>query len=247
MDATDKLLPMGVLPERCLNGEGLVISKTRHGWIKLNTKTKARTVVSADFILDSKGELKGNLNYTRDGYHAHYMRKEYLSKGEETYLKNFLASKAWTLEKSDFQNIKTIEQSAKQSHSLTISEHVSVAGDVMYISPFVTSRLEENPFKLPNREYPVDYGASIDDTYMCKFTLPEGYVIDEMPQSKVIMLPGGVAKYSFNCSQIGNVLSIVSSFQINKGLFLQNEYADLREFYNQVVAKQAEQVVLRKK
>jgi hypothetical protein len=247
MDATEKLLPMGVLPERCLNGEGLVISKTKHGWIKLGSKMKARTVVSGDFVLDAQGELKGNLTFTRDGYDAHNMRKEYQSKGESEYLKEFLSTKSWQVDKSNFENIKTIDQSAKQTHSLVISQHVSVAGDVMYISPFVSSQIDENPFKLENREYPVDYGTNQDKTYLCKFTLPEGFVVEEMPQPKVFALPGGAAKYSYSCSIIGNTLSIVSSFQINKSLFLQNEYPDLREFYNQVVAKQAEQIVLKKK
>lgn len=247
MDATEKLLPIGVLPERCLNGEGLVISKTRHGWIRIVSKAKARTIVSGDFALDTKGELKGNVSFTRDGYDAHRMRKEYQSKGEETYVKNFLATKQWQVDKTNFENIKTIEQSTKETHVVTINEHVSVAGDIMYISPFVVSRLDENPFKLANREYPVDYGTNQEKTYMCKFTIPDGFVIDEMPQSKVIMLPGGVAKYSYNCTQMGNTVSIVSNFQINKSLFLQDEYPDLREFYNQVVAKQAEQIVVKKK
>jgi hypothetical protein len=34
---------------------------------------------------------------------------------------------------------------------------------------------------------------------------------------------------------------------INKTLFAQDEYPNLREFYNQVVAKQDEQIVLKKK
>jgi hypothetical protein len=33
---------------------------------------------------------------------------------------------------------------------------------------------------------------------------------------------------------------------INKGVFAQDEYPNLREFYNQMVAKQAEQIVLKK-
>jgi hypothetical protein len=35
--------------------------------------------------------------------------------------------------------------------------------------------------------------------------------------------------------------------QINKNLFPQDEYPNLREFYSQVVAKQTEQIVLKKK
>jgi ATP-dependent DNA ligase len=48
--------------------------------------------------------------------------------------------------------------------------------------------------------------------------------------------------------QIGNTVSVTSNFQINKNLYVQGEeYANLREFYNQVISKQAEQIVLKKK
>ena len=42
---------------------------------------------------------------------------------------------------------------------------------------------------------------------------------------------------------MGNTLNVVSMLQINKSLFLQDEYPHLREFYNQMIAKQAEQIV----
>jgi len=42
-------------------------------------------------------------------------------------------------------------------------------------------------------------------------------------------------------------LSITSSLNINRSLFSQVEYPNLREFYNVMVAKQAEQIVLKKK
>jgi len=43
-------------------------------------------------------------------------------------------------------------------------------------------------------------------------------------------------------------LQVLSNLQINRSLFVQGEdYLNLREFYNQVVAKHAEQVVLKKK
>src|SRR5690606_5857760 len=112
---------------------------------------------------------------------------------------------------------------------------------------FIESQLVENPFKSETRLYPVDYGSPQEKTYMCKITIPENYEIDELPVSKVIALPGNAAHFLYNVSQLENTINITSSFQINKALFMQNEYAFIREFYNQVVAKQAEQIVLKKK
>lgn len=247
LDATEKYLPVNVLPERCLNGEGLAISKKRHGWVILQTKTKSRTAVSADLVLKEDGALQGKLNFTRDGYDALRMRKDYVSKGEESYLKDVTKSRAWQIEKSEFKDVNDLTLTPKEIHELSIQEHATVAGDVIYINPFVIAQLEANPFKIEKREYPVDFGSAIEKVYMCKLTLPEGYAVDEMPQSKLMMLPGNAAKYAFNVTQNGNSIVVTSSMQINKNLFTQEEYPNLREFYTQVVAKQAEQIVLKKK
>jgi hypothetical protein len=248
LDATEKYLPANVLPERCLNGQGLLISRnSRHGWIDLQSKAKSKTTISADLLLEEDGALKGKLNFTRDGYDALRMRKDFVTKGEESYLKDVTKSRSWQIEKSEFKDIKNIDLAAKESHDLSIQEHASVAGNVIYINPFVIAQLESNPFKTEKREYPVDFGSAVEKIYICKFTYPEGYTIDELPQSKVFMLPGNAARYLFNVAQNGNSIVVTSNMQINKNLFLQEEYANLREFYSQVLAKQAEQIVLKRK
>ncbi len=247
LDATERLLPSGVLPERCLNGNGFAVSKAGYQWVKLLSSAKSKTLVNADLTLASSGELKGKLQIDRSGYAALGTRKKYFSKGESDYLKDFLGSRPWEVSKSEFQNAKEIQKSFTESHDVTVSDHVMVAGDVLYVNPFILLREESNPFKLEKREYPVDFGTQIEKMYLGKFTIPEGFRVDEIPQSRVLVMPDKAAKYVYNITQIGNTVSIMSNLQINKTLFAQEEYPNLREFYNQVIAKQAEQIVLKKK
>ncbi|RAW03146.1 transglutaminase domain-containing protein [Pseudochryseolinea flava] len=247
IDATDRLLPMGVLPERCLNGVGMLISRDNHGWITIDTKIKAKTTISADLTIDESASIKGKLSFLYDGYDAHDVRQEYFGKGEQDFVKSFLNNRSWLFEKTEFQNVNDFNTPAKQIHDVVISEHATVTGNVMYVNPFVTNQLTDNVFKAQQREYPVDFGSPQEETYMAKINIPEGFVLDEIPKSRVLMLPGNAARYTYNISVTGNVITAVSIFQINKSLFVQSEYADLREFYNHVVAKQAEQIVLKKK
>ncbi len=246
LDATEKYLPMGVLPERCLNGLGLVISKTNHGWVDIEPKVKAKTVISSELKLEGDGEITAKVNMTCDGYDAHRLRDSYYKKGEADYVKGFLADKNWEIAKSEFQNIKEINNAPQQIHEFTVDEYATLAGNVVYLNPFVTGQTKENVFKLPTREYPVDFGSPIEKVYMSKITLPEGFTVDELPKPKIIVLPGNAGKYSYNITQMGNTLNVVSMLQINKSLFLQDEYPILREFYTQMIAKQAEQIVLKK-
>ncbi|MBT1685221.1 DUF3857 domain-containing protein [Dawidia soli] len=246
LDATDRFLPMGILPERCLNGRGLVISKTKHGWIDLKPNAKARTVINTELVLNPTGELKGKVKYTHEGYAAREFRQAYFAKGEQEYMKGFLADKAWDIESSEFQNQTEITQSVNQVHALLINEHVTVAGGMIYMNPFVVGQTKENVFKLETREYPVDFGKPEEKTYLCRLTIPDGYAVEELPKPKVMMLPNNAGRYTYSVSQTGNMVNIVSMLQINKSMFVMDEYPNLREFYNQIVAKQAEQIVLKK-
>jgi hypothetical protein len=247
IDATDKFLPIGVLPERCLNGNGFVVSKEGFQWVDLKPTSKSKTIYNTDLTLTESGNLKGSLKIDKTGYNAADARRSYYSNGEKEYLKNFTEGSSWTLSKSEFQNVKDFQLPFKENHDLTISEHITQAGNTIYLNPFILSKSDENPFKLEKRIYPVDFGHPFDQMYLAKITIPDGYTVDELPKSKALALPENVARYSYNVSQTGNVISITSSLTINRNQFYQTEYPNLREFYSQMIAKQAEQIVLKKK
>ncbi len=247
LDATEKYLPYDVLPSRCLNGQGLVISKTNHGWIDVTSKVKAKTIVSASMTLNAEGELKGQVTYSRDGYDAQQMRESYNKEGEGGYVQAFAKTKQWQIEKTEFQDVKELGKQVKEIHDVTIAEHISPAGDVMYVNPFITGQLNENPFKSETRTYPVNYGSLQENMYLLQLTVPEGFSVDELPKSQIYALPQNAGKYVFSATQVGNKINLNSTLQINKSTFTQAEYPVLREFYNQIIAKQAEQIVLKKK
>jgi len=247
LDATEKLLPVGVLPQRCLNGNGFAVSKAGYKWVKLQSPIKSKTLVNANLNVDQSGELKATLYIERGGFDALVKRKQYLSMDESEYVKDLVDGKSWEVTKSEILNAKDINMPLAENYEVQINEHVMSTPDALYINPFLMNRMDENPFKLENREYPVDYGNAFERIYMCKINLPEGYKIDELPQSKVITLPSGTGRYTYSLNQTGNTLNFISNLQINKSIFSQPEYPNLREFYNQMVAKQAEQIVLKKK
>lgn len=247
LDATEKLLPTGMLPERCLNGNGFAVSKQGFQWVPLDPKFKTRYVTSGDFTLSESGELLGKLKVDCNGYAALQNRKKYLLDGEAEYLKDFIGTHAWEVKSTTIENAKEIQNNFTQEHDLVISENMVLAGDVIYLDPFLLTSQKENPFKSEKREYPVDFGSPMEETFHLKLTLPQNYVIDELPQSKVITMPENAARFIYNVAQTGNQITVTSMFHINKSLFTQLEYPTLREFYSQVVAKQAEQIVLKKK
>ncbi len=246
LDATDKLLPIGMLPERCLNGKGFSVSPEGFNWVNLAPTAKTRTSISVDLSLTDEDILTGKLKIDRSGYHSVGRRRLFLSKGKDEYIKNLIGDKSWVLSKSEFQNESDPQQPFKEAHEVAISEHMMIAGSTYYISPFIMGKEESNPFRSETRNYPVDFGAPFEQIYILKLTIPSGFSVEDIPKSKVMALPGNTAKYILNVSHSGNSINVTSSFSINKGIFNQEEYGNLREFFNQVVSKQAEQIVVKK-
>jgi hypothetical protein len=247
LDATTRMLPFGAIPERCLNGQGMLVSAEGFKWTSLKPTMKSRTIFSADMAFANEGALNTTLKIDKTGYHSARARNRYLVIGESEYMKDFLSERQWNISKSEFANVNEIQLPFKETHQLTVNEPATVTDNTIYFNPFIIARQDENPFKSENRQYPVDFVNPFEETYMAKITVPDGYVVDELPPSKIYTLPENAARYTYSLTQNGNVLNLTSSFVINRALFAQTEYVNLRDFYGQVVAKQAEQVVLKKK
>ncbi|GCC51159.1 DUF3857 domain-containing protein [Chryseotalea sanaruensis] len=247
LDVTEKLLPFGMLPERCLNGKGFVVSKAGHSWVGLSAPERSRLIYSVEGKLTEEASLEGKLTLERTGYFAARDRKQYLAKEETEYVKNLTDVHQIEVLKSEFSNANELAKSFKEVHDVVATDRANVATNTIYFNPVFFNKVKENPFKSEDRKYPVDFGLSFDQMYILKLTIPDGYVVDEAPQPKVIGLPDGAGRFTYSFTQMGNTISLINNLQINKSVFNQVEYASLREFYNQVVAKQAEQVVLKKK
>ena len=247
LDATDRSLPIQILPERCLNGRGFIISKTNSGWITLTPNSKSKNSTTIDLTMNADGVLSGKIILTNDGYEAQKVRAKYNAKGEKEYIKNLSESNSWDIKSSQIENITKIAESVKETHEVTLENYTQNSGGIIYLNPILKSRWENNPFKLTKREYPVDFKSPFDQLLTGKIVIPDGYFIEELPKPKVLMLPNNAGRYTYSVSLNGNSLAITSLFSINKSLFTQDEYEALREFFNQVVAKQAEQIVLKKK
>jgi len=247
LDGTEKYLPTGFLPERCLNGKGLVVAKSGHIWVNLSAPVKSKTTTNIDMNLDAKGNFSGKITLERTGYFAQKHRKEYVAKGEPKYVKDFTDNRSWEVSKSSFENATQLSAPFKEVHEVKVNDFATVNGDMIYFNPLIGFHLEANPFKSEKREYPVDFGSPFDLVHFVKIIVPEGYHIEELPKSKALALPNNMGKFLYNISTSGNSIMLTSSFQINRSLYQQNEYEALRELYAQEIAKHAEQIVLKKK
>ncbi len=119
--------------------------------------------------------------------------------------------------------------------------------DLLSFKPLFFLATRKNPFRLPSRIYPISYAYPINEKNIIKFKIPEGYAVEELPEKLVISLPESAGKYSYSIKAVNDFLLISTSFKLNKLLFSPEEYVQIKTFYDAVIEKETEQVVLKKK
>ncbi|HEX2395450.1 MAG TPA: DUF3857 domain-containing protein [Bacteroidales bacterium] len=248
-DATDPYTPAGLLPFRALNGRGRIIDDEYSGWIDLIPACDEKETVYIDMKIDETGLLKGTISYTDYDYDAWYFRKNYKSYNSQNEYLNSLESQypGLTIEKCTFTDIDSLMKPVVETYEVSLSGYSDLIGDMISLNPLMIERLESNPFKLEKRKYPIDYGHCIKKRIILSLLLPEGFEVSEVPLPSTITLPDKSAQFTYNISNKGNSIQMICNFNINKTLFVESEYALIKEFYNQVIAKQKEVILLKKK
>ncbi|MPQ46472.1 DUF3857 domain-containing protein [Marinifilum sp. N1E240] len=247
LDATEKNCPCDLLPERCINDKGRVISSSGSYFVDIKTNSISRTATIAKMNLSEDGIVSGNLSLSLNGFAAFEYREALQDQSEDELLETMdEAYKTLNVESAEFKNLKAPEKNLISSMDVELVEELDITNNLIYFNPFIVSKIESNPFTLEERKYPVDYTYPTDKTYLLELIIPEGYTLESKPAPTRINLPEKSGQYLYNVAAAGNKIMITSRFKINKRQFLFDEYASLKEFYNLIVAKNAEMIVLKK-
>lgn len=247
LDATDKYRPYNLLDEEDLNHIALVINEEGAEWKPISSKQKFQHIATATFQLTEDGNLEGVMACSDKDYSAFYNRKSLKSNGEETFTQKMFKENLTDVElkSSTFENTNNLVEPLKSNYEMTINSVATLADNRMYLNPMLSEAMTENPFKLEERNFPIDYGHGYSYTYVFNLTLPEGYEVEEIPEATRLALPNKGGSFTYNAAVKENTLQLMSRFSIKQTLFQPNEYAGIKQFYDMIVAKHAEQIVLK--
>ena len=260
LDATDPMLPAGMLSYNALNGTGLiVIPDGKHAWanLQLSKFTKTSSLVIATLSMNHAGLIKGELTQRFSGYDAIKKRQkllkgattateEEIEEGEEIDTESEDEDKG-KVNQLAFKNIRDFDKPLDGSMQIETSAHSQVNDDFIYLTPLLDYRMKENPFKAETRDFPIDYACATEQSFYMNFTIPEGYKVEEMPKPMRVKWQDESIKYDYILTLAGDKIQLMSKFILTRPIFQAQEYKALRELYAQIVAKQEEQIVLKKK
>lgn len=258
LDATDKLVPFGLLPYRCLNGAGRLITgnNLKNYWFNVYQGKKYLETVNLNLSLNEDGVLEGSMKMTDYDYSALATRKKAQEKDDKKDKEIKGKSGGEEDEKADLAGLKVLKakrlnmddiyKPIKTEMEVKIEDKAQKAGQMIYLNPMLYWQTKESPFKLKTRQYPVDFGYNRQQNYYLKLKIPKGYKVESLPKDKGLKLPFKGASYFYSAKQYDDHLVIVSRLSISRPVFDPTQYLYLKEFFAQLVEKEAEQIVLKK-
>ena len=248
LDATEPLLPFGLLPLRCLNDKGRVINlKKSSYWIDLRSKERSIVTYLMDAKLTAEGKIKGTISTYSSGYDAFNKRREIKKFSTvDEYVEDLNERlPKFKISKHEIKDLDNVEESLSEVYDVEISMLDGVDKQVDF-NPFMINSIRKNPFNLSERTYPVDLGNSSIERIIIKLTLPGEFELIEKPKDMSISLPNKTGKYVFQTQFQDNVLSLSQTLEFSQAVYPADYYLALKEFYSRIIQNQKANLQLKK-
>ncbi|MDF2432772.1 MAG: hypothetical protein JWP44_2403 [Mucilaginibacter sp.] len=248
LDATDPLLPFGMLPLRCLNDQGRVFSLNKPSyWMDLATQQRQADTYSLDLTLQDNGKMKGTITRYSSGYSGYLKRKEIKKfNSVDEYVENTTIKRVKIL-KSEIINLDSLDKPLGEVYEVEMNLYDNMNHDRLAFTPFLLNAVTTNPFKLAERDFPVDWGMPSDERYIVNIHLPAQYAIENLPQGISFVMPNQSGRFStaFEGDQQNFTFSYVTHF--NQSVYGPEEYPYLKELYNKIILTEKNEIVFKKK
>ncbi|MBU8891516.1 MAG: DUF3857 domain-containing protein [Bacteroidales bacterium] len=240
-DATEVLCLNNRIPTRCINDRGLPVTTEIEGWTGLQCDFTSEIETNLFInLIDSDIHVKVEKSATE--YSAYSFRKSY-GDDKEGILES-LGEKGYSV--SDSSLIVENQYDVKKPYVLkyhvnNIAENIN---NKVYISPFLNEPFSDNPLKQKTRTYPIDMTYPKKRVYNSNIKIPNGYQVDYLPEDYIIKNDLFELTYKVNKSDIDVNISFVYNFK--KSVYSSRDYSKIKFYFNEIVKKGNEKIVLLK-
>jgi len=249
LDATDPLLAFGLLPLRCLNGQGRVISASGASyWADLTTLQKKTSTYSFDITLNENGKLSGVITIYSSGYSG-FEKREKIRRFNTTdeFVEDVNAhSPKLKIIKAEITNIDSLDLPLVETYEVEIKNYIKNGDKQLNFDPFLGEYISTNPLKMDDRTYPVDFGMPSNVRVAITLHVPAQYKIDNHPKNINLILPGHGGKFATYFEAADNMVNFSYVIQLNNAVYDPEEYQTLKELYTQIILAEKTPITLLK-
>lgn len=237
------------LPRRVsLNGSGWIVDKKNSRWIDL-PKPLSNLTINSNLTLEKDGVVKGQITNIYEGYSA-VDERENLNKDKKKEFVKQEFSEHFTdfkLLSTDYENTDSLYEPLKRKVTCEIVDAATIVDSILFINPANFGKISPISFNGDERIHPVQFNYPTREKYILNLTLPENYKIEELPPSFNSTLGVDDATFTFKSSKQGNMIQISVNFYLKKLNYSKSEFKNIQLFFNNIIKKNNERIVLKKK
>lgn len=249
LDATHKYTTQNILPLNVLNWTGRLIKQDGTSQeINLVPTIPSKVNYTLMTKINNLGHITGKFRVQKTAYEAYSFREKYANQNEENYLEKLennldgILINDYSVESRDTDMSKPVIE----TFTFTSENHCEIIGGKMFIDPLLFFTLKKNPFVQEKRQMPIYFGYPKQEKYNINLEIPEGYAVESIPKSMKIASEDNVILFVMNSQVEGNKIQIIITKEINAAIMEAEYYSNLKDFFQKIIDKQNEKIVLKK-
>ena len=235
-----------VLPDHLLVDRARIVSKDKPTeWVDLTgvSESKSRSVVMGELHAD--GTLQAEIQTKYTGLEAASLRHDFRAATDSATFVSELAQKL----NCEIESLALTHHHGlgpEVQRDMHLVKQYDAAGDIIYLNPWVLNVMSENPLTEEQRTLPVEFPCLNDENLTSVITLPEGYVVEELPQSLMIKSEDGKLSCLIASTTNGSTLSSRCHIQVGRLFFSPQEYPFVKNFLDEVYKRLQDVIVIKK-
>jgi transglutaminase-like putative cysteine protease len=249
-DPTDTFTPLGELRSDLQDSYGLLITDSGGELIHTPLLAPDANVLlrSGHFTLTPDGGLLGEVVETSSGDHASWARAALIHSNETQRLqqveKNLNRSvQGFALQSFEIQHLKDVQENLVLTYTFATPQYGQTRGPLMLVRPRILGEksfvVEEKP-----RRYPVGLRATSHEIDDYEIQLPEGYVVDDLPDP--VKIDMGFARYQSRIEVVGSKIHYHREYTVLELAVPAERVAELRKLEGTIGADEQAAVVLKR-
>ncbi|MCT8338822.1 DUF3857 and transglutaminase domain-containing protein [Flavobacteriaceae bacterium TK19130] len=249
LDATHEESIPNVLKNELLNWQGRLIREDGSStWINLIPKIPASQSSIVSYGIDMEDlSTKGSVNNRWKGHLAMKNRRKYSNVSESEIAKSLEGTYSNVdIETLDSEGLQDVYSPLNIRFDFNSVQGIEEIAGKLYITPMLFLGESQNPFKLDDRKYPIDFNYPFQKRFIISMNIPEGYIVETVPESVNFVLGQDKGSFQYRVQVNNNVVQCFVDMGINQALLSSTIYPELKKFFELILEKENEKVVLTK-
>ena len=211
-------------------------------WADLTNLTRPRVAEMVKMKMEPDGTLTGSAQIVGNNEDSYVIKANYNDfDTEDAFLEDIESDEH--LEITSFDIKKEYGPLVEINYAF---EKENDAGGLVYIQPILSQFHPASAFRKEERKLPVDFPYPESLVYSFALEIPEGYVVEELPEKTMKVFPPVGGRVQLMAQQVGNSVSVTYRVSLDKMMILPEDYADLRLFWETAVGAEKSTIVLKK-